>query len=101
MVLETITKYPDLKRQEKRVRTVSDWTLENLRDGLLYFYELNGRYPTAPEIDNFDYLPSSRQIQRKFGGLEKLRTLLGHTEVSFSKGVYRSRIAQIVGKRGR
>lgn len=61
-----------------------EWTIEKIKDG---------RLPIAPEIDKLDYLPSSRQIQRKFGGLEKLRTVLGYQDTHFGKGAYRSEIA--------
>lgn len=44
------------------------------------------------EVDKISYLPSSRQIQRLFGGLPNLRKALGYTEVDFSKGENRSKI---------
>lgn len=37
----------------------------------------SGRYPTATDIDKIPYLPTSRTIQRKFGGLKELRKLIG------------------------
>jgi len=60
-----------------------------------------GRLPTAPEIDKLSYLPSSRQIQRKFGGLEKLREVLGYKDTNFGRGDYRTKIALRVNKKGR
>ena len=52
-----------------------EWTTERIKDGFERFRKENGRLPIASEIDSLEYLPSARQIQRKFGGLEKLREL--------------------------
>lgn len=57
------------------------WTLDNLRDGLLYFFEMQGRYPTSQDVDSFDYLPSVRAIQRTYGGIKKLRETVGVGDV--------------------
>jgi hypothetical protein len=78
-----------------------NWTIESIKAGFDKFFEENGRLPTSPEVDVLEYLPSSRQIQRKFGGLEKLRTLLGYEDVHFGKGKYRSAIAISSNKNGR
>lgn len=78
-----------------------EWTIEKVKDGFDRFFQENGRLPIAPEIDRLDYLPSSRQIQRKFGGLEKLRSLLGYQETNFGRGVHRSKIAHRTNKKGR
>lgn len=53
------------------------WTLEELQSGLQEFFSKHKRYPTATEVDEFEYLPSSRSIERRFGGLVALRTKLG------------------------
>ena len=79
----------------------NSWSTEKIKEGFERFKIENGRLPTAPEIDSLDYLPSSRQIQRKFGGLEKLRGLLGYQDTHFGKGAYRSSIANRSGIRGR
>lgn len=79
------------------------WTLEKIRSGFNEFYKSQDRYPTALEIDQFKFLPSSRQIQRKFGGLKKLKEVLGlpiDTQ-DFGKGLHRSNIARIIGVRGK
>jgi len=60
-----------------------------------------GRLPTASEIDQIEYLPSSRWIQLQYGGLEKLRTLLGYEQPHFGKGSFRTAIAKRVNMRGR
>lgn len=77
------------------------WTIEKIKDGFERFHREHGRLPIAPEIDQLEYLPSSRQIQRKFGGLEKLRSVLGYEETNFGKGKYRSQIAHRTNKKGR
>ena len=77
------------------------WTIESIKSGFERFRIEHGRLPTAPEIDTLDYLPSSRQIQRKFGGLEKLRTLLGYADTHFGKGIFRTQIANRIGIKGR
>lgn len=71
-----------------------NWTKEEVLVGLQYFYQINSRYPTAREIDNFQYLPSSRSIQRQFGGLVVLRKeLIPESHSDFTRGTYRSSIA--------
>jgi hypothetical protein len=77
------------------------WTIEKIKEGFERFRIENGRLPISPEIDKLDYLPSSRQIQRKFGGLEKLRTVLGYEDTHFGKGLFRSEIANRTNIRGR
>lgn len=77
------------------------WTMEQIREGFERFRIERGRLPIAPEIDKLDYLPSSRQIQRKFGGLEQLRKVLGYEDTHFGKGSFRSEIATRSGIRGR
>lgn len=77
------------------------WTTQKIKDGFERFRLGHGRLPIAPEIDKLDYLPSSRQIQRKFGGLEKLREVLGYKDTNFGRGSYRSKIAFRVNKKGR
>src|SRR3989344_6458555 len=77
------------------------WTIEKIKEGFERFKTEHGRLPIAPEIDKLDYLPSSRQIQRRFGGLEKLRGLLGYEDTHFGKGAFRSKIATHTNIRGR
>ncbi len=77
------------------------WTKEKIKEGFEKFFKDNGRLPIAPEIDRLNYLPSSRQIQRKFGGLEKLREVLGYKETNFGRGAYRSKLAYKANKTGR
>lgn len=77
------------------------WTLEKIKKGFDRFLAENGRLPRALEVDKLEYLPTSRFIQSKFGGLEKLRKQLGYSDIHFGKGRFRSLIASRVGKRGR
>ena len=76
-------------------------TIENIKQGFERFLSEYKRLPTSPEIDKLDYLPSSRQIQRKFGGLEKLREQLGYEDTHFGKGSFRSEIGTRSNVRGR
>ncbi len=78
-----------------------EWTTEKIKEGFERFFHEHSRLPIAPEIDRLDYLPSSRQIQRKFGGLEKLRTILGYKDTNFGRGTFRSNIASRANKKGR
>lgn len=77
------------------------WTLHRVREGFERFKKEHGRLPTALEIDKIDYLPSSRLIQNKFGGLVKLRGRFGYHDTHFGKGSFRSTIAIRVSSRGR
>lgn len=92
-----IKNYPNLRKADKEHRESNRapiWTLENLKDGLLYFFDLNSRYPTSREIDEFDYLPSSRSIQRSFGGLVELRQKLDLPISNYTTGEVRSKMAK-------
>jgi len=76
------------------------WKLEELKSGLELFYGQNERYPTSQEIDAFAFLPSSRSIQRRFGGLVELRKTLGLSgQDDFTKGEHSSRRATEINKR--
>jgi len=77
------------------------WTLEKIRDGFEKFFEEYKRYPTAYDIDDSKYLPSSRQIQRSFGGLVSLRKKLGLPVENYTTGKERSETASDINKRGR
>lgn len=78
----------------------SGWTKEKIQTGFDRFFKENGRLPTAPEIDECDYLPSSRSIQRSFGGLRKLREDLGYEDTDFGVGKFRSALATKAGNSG-
>lgn len=76
------------------------WKLEDLREGINHFYHENNRFPTVSDLDNTDYLPSSRWIQMKFGGMVKVRKDLGYVDIHLGTGKYRSKIANKVNKTG-
>ena len=52
------------------------------------------------EIDTFPYLPSSRQLQRKFNGVPAIRQRLELPILDFTRGDARSKKASLIGKRG-
>ena len=76
------------------------WKLENLKEGIDRFYQENNRFPTVSDLDNIDYLPSSRWIQVKFGGMVKARKDLGYTDTHLGIGKYRSEIARQINEAG-
>lgn len=80
---------------------MSSWDTKKLKVAFDRYIAENGRLPTAPEIDKTDYLPSSRQIQRAFGGLRALREQLGYPDLDFGKGEHRSTFAKNNTRRGR
>lgn len=77
------------------------WTVERIKEGFEQFITDNQRLPTSGEIDTSGYLPSSRYIQKRFGGLEKLRLELGYTDVHLGHGDFRGRIATEAGQRSK
>jgi len=77
------------------------WTQERINAGFKKFSDEHQRLPTAGEIDRYAHLPSSRYIQKRFGGLEKLRIELNYTDAHFGKGYFRRTIATEAGERSR
>lgn len=69
------------------------WTIELLQKSFARFIKEHNREPSALEIDQCEYLPSSRQIQRLYGGLPQLREKLGFENTHFGQGKHRSKIA--------
>ncbi len=53
------------------------WSSQRIHEALVRFTQLHGRYPTAHEIDDHPDFPSSKHIQRRFGGLIRIRQALG------------------------
>lgn len=76
------------------------WNLNNIREGIERFLLENDHLPTATDYDRCPYLPSARQIQRVYGGLEKLRNDLGYQDVNYTKGSLRKAISQEGHTRG-
>jgi hypothetical protein len=79
---------------------IEKWSKGKILDGFQKFFNEYGRYPVAEEIDRYPFLPSCRQIQRKYGGLVKLRQELGLIVSDYGSGSARSNVAQEIGKRG-
>jgi hypothetical protein len=77
------------------------WTLEKIKEGLEKFHNLYNRYPTAYDVDDFEFLPSSRQIQRRFGGLVNLRKILNLAVKNYTKGKSRSLTVTKINIRGK
>ena len=70
------------------------WTLEMIKASVLGFFDEHGRMPTADDYDTCSYLPSSRYIQRYYGGLMTLRKTLNFDgPSSFTTGDFRSEVA--------
>ena len=88
------------KTRKQRGGKQKGWSLEQLKVGFLKFRELYGHYPTAHEIDVFEFLPSSRSIQRRFGGLVELRkTLELKSSSDFRTGTHSSKRAKKINER--
>lgn len=95
--LELIKKYKNLKKLEN---SKDIWTIENLKDGFDLFYDINGKYPTSGETDTFPFLPTRKTIERRFGGMVKLReTLCLDVPFNLTKGHTRSVVAKEAFKR--
>jgi hypothetical protein len=76
------------------------WTLEKIKEGVDRYLLENDRLPTAWDYDKCPYLPSARQVQRAFGGLEALRGKLGYKELNYTKGTLRKVISKEGSVRG-
>lgn len=72
------------------------YKIEEIKNGFDKFYLENGHYPSAVELDNCSYLPSARQIQRRFNGLPNLKLKLGinKEDIHYGRGKFRSKIAK-------
>lgn len=76
------------------------WTIKQIEAGLRKFFEDNGRYPTAAEIDQYEYLPSVRTLERSFGGLVNVReTLKLSKDYDLRKGSHSSKRAFTINQR--
>jgi hypothetical protein len=74
--------------------------MELVKEGLERFMKENGHMPTGPEIESCSYLPSARQLQRKFGGVKKVRAALGYEDTDFGRGSFRTQSSTKTTKRG-
>ncbi len=66
------------------------WTLENVLSGFKEFYRLNKRWPIGNDLPLCPYLPNVKTLERKFGGIVKIRQILGLDNPHFNRGVMRS-----------
>ncbi len=81
---------------------IKKWSEDNLKDGINYFFDLHGRYPTVKDVDSFEHLPTSRTIQRSFGGMMALRKALGlNGPINFTEGAVRADVAREADLRAR
>ncbi len=88
-------------RQQKTGRQKQKgWQIKDLKRGFEKFYEMHGYYPASHEIDAFEHLPSSRSIQRKFGGLVRVREKLSlNTSFDLRTGEHSSKRAKEINIR--
>jgi len=83
------------EKSGENIHPAKIWSFEKVKSGFDEFFKQYGRYPTALEIDIYPKLPSSRNIQRYFGGLVNLRKKFGYEITSYAKGEFRSKTAGI------
>lgn len=89
-----------MSRKQIKGYSKNPWTLDELRKGLEDYYEKYGCYPSATEIDSFPHLPSSRSIQRRFGGVIEVRkTLRLNTQTDLRTGEHSSKRAHTINDR--
>lgn len=69
------------------------WNENKIIDGFKRFEKENGRFPTAVEVDECNYLPAARSIQRRFDGLMSLRKKFNLGQENYTTGEYRSKVA--------
>ncbi len=55
-----------------------NWNVEDVRIGILYFYELYDRVPRLKDFEEFDCLPGEEYVQDTFGGFVELWDSLGY-----------------------
>lgn len=73
---------------------ITDRSIINLKEGINRFIKENNREPRSFDFDDTEYLPSSKTIQRKFGGLKKMREKFGLNTINFTSGPIRSKTAR-------
>ncbi len=89
-----------MSEKETRKKKIGDqpaWTINEIEIGIKIYFDKYGRYPTTHDFDTVDFLPSSRLIQRKFGGIIKLKETLNLDDIKdHSSGECRSNMAKIM-----
>jgi len=81
-------------------RNTKSYSFKELKDGFERYNEENGHYPSTFEVDDCIYLPTSRLLQRSWGGMQKFRSLIGVKELNLTKGKIRSEKVPFLLKRG-
>lgn len=74
------------------------YTIDILKEGFKRFWDEHGHYPSSVEIDQCPYLCTSKQIQRKFGGIYKLREQLNIVGSDYAHGEYRKKIGANINR---
>lgn len=95
-VIKKVKKYKQYTRPgytPKSPKSVFKWNDTLIKTGIDKFIIENSRPPTAVDFDETSYLPSARQVQRRYGGLSKLREKFGYEKLDFTKGLLRSEIS--------
>ncbi len=86
--------------RQKKSGKQKPWEIKDIGNGFKKFYTLYGHYPASHEIDTFEFLPSARSIQRRFGGLVHIRERLGlDTSFDLRTGEHSSRRAKKINTR--
>lgn len=75
------------------------WALDNILHGFRHFYSVNDRWPIGIDLEKCDYLPNVKTLERKFGGIRKIREQLGILVTDFSSGQPRSEMAREIWQR--
>lgn len=87
------------KTRKNKPNTRNVWNLENIKESVEKYKAMYQKYPSTLDFDKVDFLPSSRLIQRNYGGIVKLKQLLHLDDIhDFTKGEYRSKVASTMYK---
>lgn len=73
------------------MRKYTQFQEQKIKDLINRFIKENNREPKAIDFDSTEYLPSARNIQRRWGGLQNLRKILGLSVINHSAGKERGK----------
>jgi hypothetical protein len=82
-----------LRSKLKRYGRTNASSLATIKKGFERFLNDYGHYPTVVEIDDCEYLPTSKTLQRNYGGVKILRRRLELDVQDYGRGSHRSNIA--------
>lgn len=94
-----IENYNDYLNVRAMSYTSDEEVLNIIKTEFENFLKQTGRYPTTQEIDAGKNMPSSRSMQRRFGGVQKVREMLGMEITNYTKGESRAAKAKICNER--